>query len=442
MDKENMRIDFKDLLRSIAKHFKKIICILIIGFVIGGGLCFGLGRNKVSVTPTNAELTAEANNYKNELTDQQASDIYDNYQTYSRLKSLKQQIMALSNNSASFLNNLQSSGKQMTNVYSVSANDKASSIIYAYQSLIMNDNVYDSIRKVMGQTYTNDMIDQFVIIESSLDSDDNSVSVNVNANNSESLKITTLGENENKCKQIMTIVQKRINALRNSMAKKYGSFQLISAGSNTTSINRDNIVKIKQSYTKQIDSLSASMKSITDSITDADQLNYFNALLKISNNNKAVYVTSKKNIVLFTAGGGFGLAILYVIILIAAYLCSSKLHTSDNFKQLFHVDILADPDHANKQIIDQELQLFSENHEGRTLLVSTDQSLIDDLKVSDHFVTMSGIPDSAEDYKKIQECRQLILFEKINSSKLNEIADVISYYKDHHIKAQGAVITK
>lgn len=438
MNREKMKIDFTDLLKRIFLNKKKLIIFTVIGLILGLTVCFGTGKNKTSNLPTKIELKAKAKKAKNKLSKEEQQEVYNSYKSYSSIKNLKQKVEKMSNDS-SLLTSLDGNGKAKTVVYIVDGNEKSSSIVYAYQSLIMNKDMYNKIREVTDPKYTDDMIDQIVNITSDLDTSDLN-DVNINTNSAHTLEINIYGNNVQECDKIYTLISERINVLKSDFLKKIDDFNQKVAGTSYNDIDRTNIVKIKNSYLQQIDKLNNAMSSIAGSITDSDQIDYFTALIDMekSGNKKTL---SKKNIIVFTILGGVLGALIYIIYLCLKYIFSGVVHTEKNFEQLFNINILAHS--TNIERIVSEMDLFISNNPNKTLLASSLNKEYEDIyKNLDHdtFSMLKGYPNSEKDFEIIKNVKQVVLIEVLDSSRIKDIANIIEYYNKRDIKVAGVIL--
>lgn len=442
MNKEFVRvIKVRDLLRNILNYKKKIIILMVVGAIIGGGYAFA--SKKVYSDPSQAEQ-AELVAAKSTLNSTQRKNTEETADSYLKLENQRSEIQKYIDQSV-YLNLNESTSASNVLVFNISGTKKAQSIISAIDAMLVDNSLCASINKALKTNYSNAVIYQLVRLNYNNDNDTNiSVDVEKSSDNGKTFEIDIYAENQNQLSQISTLVKAKVNSIMSQIKKNYGSFTGQFVGSSLTSVSADQISNDKLNYVNKISTITSTMTSLMNNL-GSNERTYFDVLVKQESkksSNKKVFDAKAlvKYIILFA----LLFAVLVIFYALYKYLTSRELRDANELERAFNLPLLSSVnDIDNLDLTKAELDYSLKRKDEHIAIVSSNKneivSKVEKVLAKD-FTVLPAKPAHAEDFTKLSSINAIVLLEQVYSSDLDAINELIKYYSQRGIQVIGAIV--
>lgn len=445
MESDKRMIDFKGFRFFLFKRIKRMIILVIIGVLMGGGISFVAGN---SLQPE-SKSEQEINKVKETLSVARQNEVEKAYSSYKSLNKQKNDIRDYLANSI-FLNLNESKAKMNSVVFSINGSAKAKAITVSYQKLLKNDKLYQQINKALKINVKSSYLSELVYI---YDGNENKSTVNIQNNeHSDSFVINIYGNSNKECELIYNCVANRVNVLTDELKKSFGNFELHRSNETYEPINPSEINSARSNYNQQLSDIDSVILNMRNNLNQ-DQQTYFDALVDNSIMNVKRGIGSKlKWMFVFAIGGGLGLFVLYLFYLIFVYISDGKIHTVNEFSESFGINIISDIDKRNEFdwniAVEEICFIFKKQKIEKIGLVSTTQEevitkLCDSLNEENiSCVKLSSTPKDKKDFEKLLTTKDIIIVEKLFESNFDEIAKILKYYELKGINVIGSILIK
>ncbi len=246
----------------------------------------------------------------------------------------------------------------------------------------------NNIITVYSSQLTNESVVNEVIKELNLDLDPETIKsmISIWKGGGSLLYLSVVSESKSNTKKIMSIMQERMDNATEDIQKLY-SYSLVPVTSYFSVSTSNYISNLQKEYTDNRTNISNSIAALTNSMSE-QQKSYYNALIVIANeakeeigianfsennlntidglfawdktsqsiiNTKIVHSIDKKFILLGFAGGFFVAFMCYALL----YILSGKLHTSDDLKNAFELNVIGETNSSNTELITSGIELLA-----------------------------------------------------------------------------------
>ncbi len=444
--RDNIEIDLKDLLKKIISNWRLIICLVLIGAILGG--CYGY-FSKFSVSEEEKAGMAEL---EETLTDKEIMEARSAASVYLDYKKIYDEVKAYQNNSVlmSIDTNLTPTARKLylisdydeENIY-ISGPSVADNIIALYQSMLYEDDVAHAISSSVDSVINKEFAKELYSMEKA------GMSMLV-------LKANASTEQDAK-KIIETLAGKLME--KSDSVKAYIPHNIVEVSTTYETAYNDNIRARKQELINRLDSLNKTMIAVPSALSPS-QKKYYDELV----GNDAVDYgivrdemnkdISLQGIVKYMILGGIGLAFIYAMVIALKYIMTPVLKTEDDIRTAFGLPVIG----CIKTGKNEDMSLLSYSIEARSKKEESDKicfigayegtdaetkklqlsQLLEDKELS---VTLGGnVLVDAGTVEKVTDSNAVVLFEKIGSSLYDDIAKEIELCKNYGIKILGTVV--
>ena len=441
------QINIKEL-RKYLKKLRVITIIVVIAGIILGSV-FSVVSKKAMVEENVNSALQNVQNAKASLNTTDASDVESSYQSYLQL--IKKKNACVEQNKSSILLNLDPNNSAgVVSNYLISGNKHAKKIMTSLSDDIMSDAVCNEISSKMTDKPQKAYIRELVEISDS-ESNDNSNNVTVNTNDNDSaalIKMQIYARNSKELSMMKSIVNVRINSLVKKYKATYGDFSFKLVDEKNDKITEDEVLKDNMNENSKLVNVVNLISTLKNSLSETEK-NYFDALVAAGNTSQTNNVVTKIDPKLVaTYGIGFGLIILiiYLILVIAKYMVSNKLHYASEMENLFDAELIADVDkHGDYDHVKKEFDFFVDLQKGYVGLTGTIESdeiqnVINALSNNQHVIVMPKELKTEADYENLAKVSDIVLVEKTEQSDVREINELVNYYRKKNIKVNGSIV--
>lgn len=453
MNKKNESfIDIKGILEYATCNVKKAVLVFVIGALLGMG--FGFVSNRVySLQGTTTQKAVEA--AKENLSDSRIAEINGIYSSYKSLIKQRNYLQNYLNNSI-YLNLNEVTAKSNTIVYSIEGNHRMNALVAAYIKGLKNDELFNSIKKVLNKDIDSAFLSELVSVSSGENISSNNTSVYLDTKStSKSIVITVYANNSDQCKKISNCVKQEFNNYTIKLKKSFGSFSTRASQDTLEPVASSEIENARKDYDDKLSSISTSITNLTYYLSD-DQKSYLNALIdsdaKLNEKAKTIKVLNPSKVTTFAIVGGILLLIIYFIIETIKYILGNKLHTEREFTNYFGINVIETAQCNNSTdfnvAIEEVLYLSKKDQSKIGLLSSIDHyGYMNDLYKSIKEKTtnceiVSASPTTKEEFDQLLEIDSVILFEELGTSNIDDIKKTLRYYELKGINVLGAILLK
>lgn len=441
MFNEEVDISLKDLFKTVFGKGKKIIIAFIIGCVLGGGTCFFTGNANSSSLKTKKDYYGKVLSTKKKLQPSEIEEVDNTFKTYAALQAQRNKLINNANDS-SLININEKTGKELNDIYLISDSNKANTIVYAFKNLLLDNSVYDAIKKEVDQNLTQDALFKIVNIETDIEN-----SVQVKLNNSApsyTLSIQILGKDKANCDKISKIIKNKIQSLEKSFEPKYGNFKMINTATTYQAITTQDIIELKNSYFSNIQSITKTMSNLSSSLSD-NEVGYFEALVNYNRASNQEAKFSFIKFVMFTIAFGFAFALLLILHFILKYLTEHKVHIPSDIVNRYHLPVIVKGNSASDySVICEEIRyLISENEQIGIISSLQENTELENKITNDlgnNVVELKRSPKTEKDFSAIKSVKKIVLIETLKKSSFKDIDRLLEYYYSKGKKIEGVIL--
>lgn len=467
MSSKRRELDFTDLIKTLIHKMKIIIVIAIIGALLGGGGAFATGRTQVTTSAGSDGSLEEA---KAKLDQGQIEKVQDAVKSYDDLRKKRKDLLALMDNSQ-YLNLDVNKADGVRNIYLISKKNQTSAILKAMISLTKNDELRQEINEKLDQNLTKYDFDHMIQIydgETLKTANNREMTVVGEDNNDVTrlLVVDVYSSDENSEKIMVEAVKDRLNAVINQISASEGDYKANLIGRNTINLNADDVIDLKLDYTNQLNAIASTINQTTGYFNDEEKA-YFNALVteqtttiaknKNDSNAKVTTVFSKKQFLKYAILGFVGFGILAVLGLFMQYILDKSVHTVEEIKSVFRLDILCripvnkkgESNEQSIKVASEELQYLTEKYSGEKIGILTSSETIADNGILEKIISndlrnkvvpLKARPETDNDFTKLSEIKRVVLVEGPKVSKYDDLEETLNYYFKKQIEIEGAIV--
>ncbi|MBP3199836.1 MAG: hypothetical protein J6N21_22965 [Butyrivibrio sp.] len=444
--RDNIEIDLKDLLKKIISNWRLIICLVLVGAILGGGYGY---FSKFSVSE---EEKADMAELEETLTDKEIMEARSAASIYLDYKKIYDEVKAYQNNSVlmSIDINLTPTARKLylisdydeENIY-ISGPSVADNIIALYQSMLYEDDVAYAISNSVDSVINKEFAKELYSMEKA---------------GMSMLVLGTNASNERDAKKIIETLADKLMEKSDSV-KAYIPHNIVEVSTTYETAYNDNIRARKQELINRLDSLNKTMIAVPSALSPS-QKKYYDELvgddavdygIVRDEMNKDI---SLQEIVKYMILGGIGLAFIYAMVITLRYIMTPVLKTEDDIRTVFGLPVIG----CIKTGKNEDMPLLSYSIEARSKKEESDKicfigayegtdaetkklqlsQLLEDKELS---VTLGGnVLVDAGTVEKVTDSKAVVLFEKIGCSLYDDIAKEIEFCKNYGIKILGTVV--
>ena len=444
--RDNIEIDLKDLLKKIISNWRLIICLVLVGAILGGGYGY---FSKFSVSE---EEKADIADLEETLTDKEIMEARSAASIYLDYKKIYDEVKAYQNNSVlmSIDINLTPTARKLylisdydeENIY-ISGPSVADNIIALYQSMLYEDDVAHAISSSVDSVINKEFAKELYSMEKA---------------GMSMLVLGTNASNERDAKKIIETLADKLMEKSDSV-KAYIPHNIVEVSTTYETAYNDNIRARKQELINRLDSLNKTMIAVPSALSPS-QKKYYDELvgddavdygIVRDEMNKDI---SLQEIVKYMILGGIGLAFIYAMVITLRYIMTPVLKTEDDIRTVFGLPVIG----CIKTGKNEDMPLLSYSIEARSKKEESDKicfigayegtdaetkklqlsQLLEDKELS---VTLGGnVLVDAGTVEKVTDSKAVVLFEKIGCSLYDDIAKEIEFCKNYGIKILGTVV--
>ena len=446
--RDNIEIDLKDLLKKIISNWRLIICLVLIGAILGGGYGY---FTKFSVAD---EEDADIADLEETLTDKEIMEARSAASVYLDYKKIYDEVKAYQNNSVlmSIDTNLTPTARKLylisdydeENIY-ISGPSVADNIIALYQSMLYEDDVAYAISSSVDSVINKEFAKELYSMEKA---------------GMSMLVLKANASTEQDAKKIIETLADKLMEKSNSV-KAHIPHNIVEVSTTYEAAYNDDIRIRKQELINGLDSLNKTMIAVPSSLSSS-QKKYYEELvgddavdygIVRDEMNKDI---SLQGIVKYMILGGIGLAFIYAMVIALKYIMTPVLKTEDDIRTAFGLPVIG----CIKTGKNEDMSLLSYSIEARSKKEESDKicfigayegtdaetkklqlsQLLEDKELS---VTLGGnVLVDAGTVEKVTDSKAVVLFEKIGCSLYDDIAKEIELCKNYGIKILGTVVMK
>ena len=287
--RDNLEIDFMDLLRYVLKKWRVYVAFMLIGVVLAG--CYGaIGTIRGSKAEEESDSLTDVEITQDQLfTDSEMDDIIENVELYMQYKELYRtrkeyvsdsvKINLDPNSIATYRETFLISDYHTEGVEFISDTNEVDNIVELYRRTITSNEVLDEVRRSLGWTTSNRLIQELFTLGKS------GVSV---------MSLSVYGPDENTCKTIAGVLEKHILAKMETICE-IQPHELKVLGAD---YSEENNLSFAEAQKNQIDTLAAiikAMQGVGTSLSDAQKILYA-AMISAVNDENLGGVEPEKNL--------------------------------------------------------------------------------------------------------------------------------------------------
>jgi len=486
--KEKLHIDIIDFAKGLLKSWKSLALGAVIGAVAIGG--YGYTKSAVTVDsktgePYTGESDSEYASFKAAISEGDA--VYVEKLAHQYLVYAKEYAEILDYGDRSIALKIDSyNAPEMTTAYAIDEleNDGAESTTVLYGSnedgFVVESNV-SNISGAFGLALKDDKVLEAIKAEAGLDVDNSVLSelISVGTSGKNILTVSAVGTDKEMCEAVMPVLEKKVEEVSTNIKSTY-DFELSKIDTYYKVGNNSSLDSIQRSYTDYLTSIRGGINSMAAGLTP-EQKEYYTALISDINTEvlgnkvdiesykglstgeesvqaqvetKVVRRLDIKYIVLGIVGGVF----VTVFVLAVLYVISGKLRIKDDLSYAFGLSILGeikDEERDKIGMIASEVGITASKINASKVCVigsAKDKKAMDIKKlVCEEIAKRAGIDSciccedvlsSSADMERMSETDAVILVEKKNVSKYEDISKELELCDKYDVKTLGSIFVK
>lgn len=474
-----MTISLKDLFCRVLLRWRLIFVFMLIGAVLLGGAGYLRNKKNAGKSAEEAEITREEvlDKYEEELSDADIQIVKATLDTYAAYQESSEFVKSYIENSIKMKLNATQLPTIKLQYYIdthyevvypvVGKKDKTSNIMNSYATKIRDTAVYEKIADVLGDGVDAAYVGELISIDY----------------HSDILVVTVIGLSEKDCQDMVAVLKGVIVQETDGLKKIYGDYEISLVDEAYSEYANSSLLTEQRQQTIDYNNQLASMSGLSSGLTE-EQKQYYDALLEEEPENEAAEETvdaaggylSKKYIVLGAFAGIF-LVCCYVA---CQYLLSARLRVKEDLEECFGVTNLGviPGSRKKRKILDcidrwiisklgENAGQFSEEERIRMICagisigakksgmksvyltgVCNDEScgqmkkvLCDKMRGNvDEVQCGKSIVYDPESLESLVSSDGVVLVEKINGSRYDELKKEIEVCRQNQVKIIGSVI--
>ncbi len=474
--RDNMEIDLMDFALYILRRWKVLLICMVLGAIVAG--TFGYVRSAVTVSKSTGEpVTRSASNrqaLKDKLTEQSAEFAELSAEQY--LESIESYNDVLEHGRRSLILNLNPyEAARLTSMFHIDGSNDNSDIV-----VVVNDSTYSTMNTNVGgnnsiaTAFNNELLSGDVIeeIKSALGKegmDDASVNeiIRISGEGCSLLSVYVYGENENDVRAVMTVLDEHIDTVITKVSNAFGC--KIEPMDSYLSVGADDyLLDIQNKNTYNLATIRNSFVNIPAQLT-VDEKAYFTELIadkgdilgetaegveiNTADDTMVVRTVNKKYIVLGFVVGLFLAAFAFALI----YVLSGKIHTADDLRGVFGLSVIgeAKSDTSEFGLLSQRAAIGASKLGSENVYImgaSDDETssrirnaICAEMSEGNSLNSVkagSSAVNDAVSMKELSESDAVVLVEKIDKSRFEDIAREVELCQKFDVKILGAVVVR
>ena len=487
--KENLEIDIIDMCRNVMKHWKAVALGAVVGAVVFGGYGYmksGVTVNAETGEPYTGAVVSKYDSLKAAISEEDVTLVEDSACQY--LHYAKEYARQLEYGKKSVALNIDArKTPKMTTSYAIKEQfDNAGA---AAEQPIISDSaggelvVMSDVRNIVsacGLALKDDAILEEIKNEAGLDIDNDAISelISVDLSGRSIMTVSVVGKDKAMCEAILPILENKTEEIASGLKEKY-SFDISKIDTYYTVGFDSRIDSILRDYNGYVYGIRNNMNGI-GSVLTPEQKEYYTALISNINSEvlsksdaelnditvllpneepqqaevktKVVRSFNVKYIAIGIVGGAFMVILLFAVL----YSVSGKLRISEDLRYAFGLSVISevtDADESKIDVINSEIGLAASNINASKICIigaSKDEAAS---KLRDAITkgvkTKSGIENcetcndvinSISDMETMSGSEAVVLVEKKNCSRYENIAKELELCDKYGVKVLGAVV--
>lgn len=425
MNEERYVINFKDIGAFLYKKVRVFIILFVIGGCLGGLLSFLENRNNTYANELKAQETRlSSNELKN------AKGAVTVYKSILKQKNNYNKILHTSLVKDVSVNKY----KKVKLLYSISKNNDSDAIAYAFKQLYASKTLFTKLSSILDVKVDEAIFNGFVNIENQ--KNQNNVSIE---NSSDVLSITVYARNDSEALKLKNIFKEETSNNAKKLSKSFGSFNLNLIDDSITSLGQTDVYNIESYFNEKLDQLKAETDKLLNSLNDQEK-EYVNFVVESDGQiKKAVFKKYCINIL----GVGLLLPFLYLLMLLFKYFHSHVLHNEEEITDRFNIPTVISVDTASpyaRENLKKEVQFAATKTKCIFVSTLTDESTVTD--VLEDQVVFNYLPKSDSDFMALKDIENVYMIEKVHFSNIDNIRELVYYYRSKGICIKGVFILK
>lgn len=487
--KENLEIDIIDMCRNVMKHWKAVVVGAVVGAVAFGG--YGYMKSGVTVDsetgePYTGAVVSKYDSLKAAISEEDATLVEDSASQY--LHYAKEYARELEYGKKSIALNIDArKTPKMTTAYAIDERvdkegDESEQSIISYSAdgelVVMSEvhNIVNACRLALKD----DVVLEEIKNEAGIDVDNDVISelISVDLTGKSIMTVSVVGKDKAMCEAIIPGLEKKTEEIAVGLKEKY-SFDISKLDTYYTVGFDSRIDSMLRDYNGYVYGIRNNMNGIASVLTP-EQKEYYTALISNINsevlgksdaelNDISVLIpdeeTQQKEVktkvvrnfnVKYIAIGIVGGAFMVVLLFAVLYSVSGKLRISEDLRYAFGLSVIsevADADESKIDVINSEIGLAASNINASKLCIigaSKDESvskfrdaITKGVKTKSGIVnceTCNDVINSISDMETMSGSDAVVLVEKKNCSRYENIAKELELCDKYGVKVLGAVV--
>lgn len=451
--KDNLEIDLKDLFFYIIKHYKVLLCLTILGCILGSA--FGIVK-------INQSTTVKAESSISLLSAKEIYEVNSAVENYKSYFNRYNEILDYKNNSP--LMKIDGYNAPATTcTYMISEYDKSNPIMIESNSIT---NIHNSIEKNISDNIINLYADELKksdsidLIRGSLDKEIKDKYIgelySINKSGYSMMTVTVYGRTEEESNSISQTLNQIIEQ-KEELIKETIPHNIVKTSLYTTREKSSYIVANQDSITNQLKDLNNSMISVTSNL-NANQKSYFKEQLDASDIDYGTESSEEAklgitSIIKYGIVGCIAAIFLATVFYSLVYVMSPTIKVADDLKYVFQLPLIGaiQKDKPDTSLIISGISAAAKIHSANKICIISSYSdeIVETYKAEisksmedkgiQPIVCQSIINDS-ESLEKATSAEGIILFETIQKSKYEDISKTIEMCNNYNILILGTIL--
>ncbi|MBO4458991.1 MAG: hypothetical protein J5802_14890 [Butyrivibrio sp.] len=487
--KENLYINVIDLSKSVLKHWKAMVTCAVIGATalgmygyVGSGVTIDseTGEPYTEVGVSEYVSLREALSEEDAVLAEETAYQYLNYaKEYARVLEYGESSIALKIDSRN-VPEVKTSYSIKENMTKSTIDANADSTDRIMQDGLMIKSDVSNIASAYALALKDDSVIEEIKNESGIDADNSAISelISVGTSGSSILTVSVIGTDKGMCEAIMPVLEKKIEETTEKIKNNY-DYEISKIDTYYTIGNNSTVDSLQREYNGYLYNIRSSMNGLASVLTP-EQKEYYTALIahvnveKLKKNEGDITITTdlvplsdspqepvnteiKRSVNLKYIGlGAFGGAFIVAAIFAAFYILSGKLHTAEDLRNAFELSVIGDISGTEDKkigVITSEIGLAASNIEASKICIigaaiddavsKLRETIANDIRSKNSIKSCEACNDvinSIADMETMSESDAVVLVEKKNSSRYEDIAKELELCNKYGVKVLGAVI--
>lgn len=465
-------INLKNFIKVMIKKWKMIVGVFLIGCLLGGIGAVGTKKAyDIKTTGTNG-VTADLSGARASLGKADVQYVDQMYSIYDKLVKRQGEFQKYIDSSQILNQDISATyGSRMLFIVKFQGMNNSGMMDKAISMTLVNDDFCQKVNQQLGTEYSNFDINNMIKVKTKVDEDDSNNNVSpqmeIGIKGNEKLIIVDIVvQDKQQAEVVSELVKKRMNTLCKSISKDTSKITPVFISQIEKDTVKGDVKDTLVEYTNSIKIMADTVNSLTAGLTE-DQKTYFNALRSQGNVTqksddkvqRVEMVFSVKKLIKYVGAGGVGLTILLLFGMFIKYVFSKALHSVDELHNILGLDVLCKLEPASKKelgnysinIAREELKYLLEEYpdEKIGLVTSSDKlekngilSHICKDEFKDRIVLLKARPERDSDFEALTLIKRAVVVEKVNISIVDQIQELLRYYKKKNIVIDGVIIVE